>query len=287
MEIKTILITGANGYLGSRLVKALLTRFKIIGLVRNNNIFRLNDIYNLIEIVNVNQDSIENIFNRKIDLIIHTAVCRNEGSLNDMVQSNLIFPLALLEKGIQNDVKHFINLDTMLLRQMNQHTMTKKQFVDWLLFYSDQINVINLQLELFYGPGFNKTNFISIMVNKMLHNEPEIDLTLGEQKRDFLYIDDVISLFDCFVNNIQEFNGFQEFQVGYGKSYSIRYVVELMHKLTNSSSTLNFGKIPYRTNELMLSKPDLKRIRDLNWHASTDLHEGLVKVIEYFKKGLS
>jgi CDP-paratose synthetase len=286
MATETILITGANGYLGSRLVKAFIPKYKVIGLIRNNNKDRLLNVSDSIEIFDVNQDSMEKVFNHKIDLIIHTAVCRNEGSLKDMLQSNLIFPLTLLEKGIQNNVTHFINLDTMLLRQMNQHTMTKKQFVDWLFFYSDQINVINLQLELFYGPGFNKSNFISIMINKMLHNEPEIDLTLGEQKRDFLYIDDVISLFDYIINNTQKFKGFQEFQVGYGKSYSIRYVVELMHKLTSSSSTLNFGKIPYRTNELMLSKPDLKRIRELSWQAKTDLHEGLIKVIEYFKKEL-
>jgi CDP-paratose synthetase len=286
MGTETILITGANGYLGSRLVKAFCQKFKVIGLIRNDNRFKLNDTASLIETVDLSRDSLEKVFDQKIDLVIHTAVCRNEGSLSDMVNSNLLFPLSLLEMSIQNNVRHFINLDTMLVREMNQHTMTKKQFTDWLRFYSNQISVINVQSELFYGPGINKSNFVSIMVDKMLRNEPEIDFTSGEQKRDFLYIDDVVNLFELIVNNITDFTGFQEYQIGSGESYSIRHVVELIHKFTNSASKLNFGKLPYRSNELMLSNPDLRRVRALNWEAKTGLEEGLCKVIDYFKNNL-
>ena len=58
-----------------------------------------------------------------------------------------------------------------------------------------EIKTINMQLEHFYGPGAGDANFISAMINRLIHNDPRIDLTLGEQKRDFIYIDDVVDAY--------------------------------------------------------------------------------------------
>jgi CDP-paratose synthetase len=286
MKIETILISGANGYLGSRLIERIHDRYRIIGLEKSNDTFRLNKFLDSIELVDLSRQSLDDIFNEEIDLIIHTATQygRNGESPDEMILSNVLFPLSLLRNGIRKNVKCFLNLDTTLVRQTSQYALTKKQFTDWLLFYSNQIHVINLQLGHFYGPGFNSTNFISIMVNKMLQNEPGIDLSPGEQKRDFLFIDDVIDLLVQIIRDFRNFSGFQEYRVSSGKTYSIREVVELIHDLTGSRSVLNFGKIPYRPHEDMQSEADFQINKVMNWEPKVDFHEGIRRVIDSYKR---
>ena len=77
-------------------------------------------------------------------------------------------------------------------------------------FYSNNhsIKVINLKLEHFYGPGTSNTNFITMMIQKMLQNENTIPLTSAEQNRDFLYIDDLMRVYDLFLNSQDSFSFF-------------------------------------------------------------------------------
>ena len=146
--------------------------------------------------------------------------------------------------------------------------------------------MINLRLEHFYGPGASESNFISSMIVKMLKNDPNIDLTMGEQNRDFLYISDLLNVFDLIINNIDNLKFFQNFSVGSGNDINIKMILELIKKLTNSTSKLNYGAIPYRHNELMNSSNDLKNLTDLGWSPKIGIEEGIKNVIFYEKNKL-
>jgi nucleoside-diphosphate-sugar epimerase len=286
--MKTILITGGNGFLGSHIVRSLINNYSVIVLEKNSdNLFRLSDIANQIKIYDIDNVSLEIIFQENsVDLILHTATVygRNNESLETILQANLTLPLSLYKLGAKYKSKAFINTDTVLDRNVSPYALTKAHLREWLQMYSNELKVINMQLEHFYGPGGSMDNFISLMVQKMLLNIPYIDLTLGEQKRDFLYFDDVVSAFITVINNCAHIDSnFTNLQIASGEVVSIRNVVETIRELTNSNSILNFGAIPYRLNELMEPNTSNSTICELGWKPMVNLEEGLKRTVEYIK----
>ena len=67
---------------------------------------------------------------------------------------------------------------------------------------------INMRLEHFYGPGDADSKFTAHVMNSCLRNVPELKLTLGEQRRDFFYIEDVVSAYLIILEKIEEFQDF-------------------------------------------------------------------------------
>lgn len=283
--MKTILITGINGYLGSNLAKRYSKKYKIVGLEYDTyDLFRIKD--NQFEVFSSKDGIPEELFKKyKIDIIIHTATFygRNNESNGQMSYANMYLPQLLLEKAIQNGCKLFINTDTVLYRFTSSYSLTKKQFKDWLKFYTNNqsIKVVNLKLEHFYGPGTSNTNFITMMIQKMLRNENTIPLTSAEQNRDFLYIDDLLKVYDIMLKNSRGFSHFEEFRVGAGVNTNLRYILEYIKKHTMSTSKLDFGDIPYRTNELMESQNDISKLSALSWTPKTPIDIGLSNVIKF------
>ena len=111
---------------------------------------------------------------------------------------------------------------------------------------------------------------------------PQLDLTRGEQVRDFIYIDDVVSALLLTVQNSASApRAFYEFGLGSGVGVRVRDLVETIHQLTGSSSTLNFGALPYRANEIMLSVADTRYLHDLGWSPQVALAEGLARTIAH------
>ena len=286
--MKTLLITGINGYLGSNLAKRYSNKYNIIGLEYDcTDLFRLKEYH--FEVF-ASKGGIPNALfkSHKIDGIIHTATFygRNNESDGEMCYSNTYLPQLLLEKAIQNGCKLFINTDTVLDRFTSSYALTKKQFGDWLIYYSknNSIRVINLKLEHFFGPGTANTNFITLMIQKMLRNDSVIALTKCEQNRDFLYIDDLLRVYDLMLNNYIDFDSYEDFYVGAGKNSNLKEILEFIKTETSSTSKLDYGVIPYRDNELMVSNNDVTRLNNLGWFAEKTINDGLRSIINFEKK---
>ena len=142
-----------------------------------------------------------------------------------------------------------------------------------------------MRLEHFYGPEDADSKFTTHVINSCLKNVPELKLTFGEQKRDFIYIDDVVSAYLIILEKIEEFQDFfNEFHVGSGAAVSIRDFVEKVHQITESQTHLAFGSIPYRTGEMMSSNANVEPLAELGWFCKTNLDQGLKLVMEGYKR---
>ncbi|MDR1896758.1 MAG: NAD-dependent epimerase/dehydratase family protein, partial [Prevotellaceae bacterium] len=187
--MKAVLITGINGFLGSHLAKRLSKHFRVIGIEYNiADLFRLNEFD--FKVVDSTPRSITNLFKEEsIDIIVHTATFygRNKENIKQITGTNLVMPFNLLDLAIETQVKTFINTDTVLDKFVSAYALTKNQLKDWLYFRRNEIKTINMQLEHFYGPGCNNSNFVTAMIERLKNNEASIDLTEGEQQRDFIY----------------------------------------------------------------------------------------------------
>ena len=136
-----------------------------------------------------------------------------------------------------------------------------------------------MQLEHFYGPEAPETNFITAMIKHLKQNEPTIDLTAGEQLRDFIYINDVVAAYQTVLKKLPLLDAYSEFQVSTKQLISIKGLLQTLKELTGSTSKLNFGAIPYRENELMHSETDNSALVKLGWQPKFSIKQGLQKTI--------
>jgi len=143
------------------------------------------------------------------------------------------------------------------------------------------VKFVNLKLEQMYGPADNENKFIPIMIKRLKSGE-KIGLTEGEQKRDFVYVKDVANAFLLVLEHFDELAKFEEFEIGRGKSCSIKEVMKILKAELKSESILDWGAMPYRKNELMDSYAKIDNNKKIGWYAEVALDDGLQKTIEYY-----
>lgn len=290
-----ILLTGATGFLGSHLLERLLEEnHQVVVLKRStSDTWRIKHRLDQVTSFNVDQQPIEAAFaENKIEAVIHTACHygRNQDSMSQVIDSNLMFSVKVLEMAIRYNTGTFFNTGTLLPDYLNTYSLSKKQFSEWLKQSSSKIQSVTLKLEHMYGPKDDKTKFVPWLLDKMIHSKEEIKLTKGEQLRDFIFIDDVISAYMVLLNATDTLPSYAEFDVGTAQPITVRSFVETLSHVvekeigTNVNQRLNFGAIPYREGELMHSHANITGLKQLNWKVNIPLVEGVKKVITSEKK---
>ena len=282
---KTVLLTGATGYLGSNMLKMLLQEsYEVIALKRSTSkTFRLDQLSADFSAYNIDKTPIVSIFaENKIDYIVHTATNygRGENSLTDLLAANLSFPVELLQLAIKHEVEAFVNTDTALPREINNYARSKKQFTEWLVNNSKNIRAINIVPEYFYGAGDDPWKLIPMIVTNLIKGSKEINFTSGEQKRDFIHVDDLVEAYKTVLKNMETFSSFTEFSVGSGELISIKELALLCKQISGNSATeFNFGAIPSRPNEFDQHASEHKEMKNLGWSVNISLEQGLKNLI--------
>ena len=288
-----IFLTGGNGFLGSNLLRKLIALDSdVFVLLRAKSILtRIEDLRRKFTPVYLETSDLAGLFTgERIDSIIHCAT--NYGRENqaplDILEANLTLPLKLLQIGSASGVKCFINTDTVLDKRVSNYALSKRHFRDWLQSYSDRMTCVNVALEHFYGPGDNPSKFVTWIIQSLIKDLPEIKLTRGEQKRDFIHIDDVAEAFVYILrDSLTREKGFFHYEIGSGQLVSISdFVLTIKGLVGNTSTFLDFGAIPYRKNEVMASTVELSGIKKLGWEPAIGLRDGLGRTIEIEKRKL-
>lgn len=270
--MKNILITGATGYLGSNLLKYLQDRYNFIAVVRRSS--NVSKIHNLCKLIYV--DELEGCFSESgIDIVLHLATnyCR-DGAVNTLVMDNVVFPLGIAQMVKRYNVKQFVNIDT-CLPTISEYSLSKKQFRDWLKFL--EIPTKNLILQYFYGPNNTNGGFIPMLIELLALNQ-NVDLSIGIQKRDFIYIEDLISAIDLCLS-LDLSSKFMDIEIGSGTSISIKDISLLAKQISGSSSTLNFGVIPRKPLDKDEYVANIKFLQGFGWNPKFDIKTGLTKII--------
>jgi nucleoside-diphosphate-sugar epimerase len=280
----TIFITGATGYLGSNVVKMLLQNgYRVIAIKREKskidriNALLINPNLQLCDITEIQQ-----VFETKsIDLVLHLATCygRNNETDDEIFQSNVLFPSQILELAIKNKINYFINTHTVLRSGVNLYSATKHRFYNQLDQHKKYFrNIVNIIPEYFYGPDDDHWKLITMILNKLSCDEPFINFSSGIQKRNFVYLDDMVEALKIIINGTFKNEVSSEVYIGSNEIYTIKQLAEICKlKMPDSKTQLNFGVLPDRVDEI--NYYNFKEINRLGWQAKTTLEQGIVKMI--------
>ncbi len=270
--MKKLLVTGASGFLGSHVCDAMSKAgWEIAALVRpQSNQWRLKWLGIDSQIGKFPCDPVgirEAMLTFAPDATLHCATDygRKNKPLHEIVQANIVLPLLLLEHMPESCV--FLNTDTILDKRINNYSLSKTQFRQWMTTLAGKRKLVNIALEHFFGAGDDNSKFTAFLFSSLCSNVASIPLTLGEQKRSFVHISDVASAFRFITEAmIKEPPGsIQEFQIGSAKPMRLRTFCELSKSISGASTRLDFGAIPYRSCEAMNVTVNLKALTQLGW----------------------
>lgn len=133
-----------------------------------------------------------------------------------------------------------------------------------------------------YGPGQRERALIPAAINAALNNE-DFRMTAGEQRRDFIYVSDVIDgLVAAMVS--PDIEG-RILDLGTGTMHKLLDVIERIWALTGAQSDICAGALPYRPGEVPAIPANYIRTRILTgWQAQVELDDGLGQTIHAMQK---
>lgn len=292
--MKKILISGGTGFLGSHLSKRFHAQeYEVVVLKRTtSNTKRIDSIINQIKIFNVDKQSIISIFKEvKPNIIIHTACNygKKDSLLKDLLMTNLLYGIEIMEASIEVGSELFINSATLLPPNVNNYSLSKNQFSQWLKLYSGELKSVDLRIEHMIGPNDDANKFVDWLIKQMLDGtQNPIQLTSGIQQRDFIYIDDVLEAFELLVNKVELLGNYNSFDLCTGNFIYVKDFVDLLATEIESKFSiqirhrLNFGSIDYRENDVMIPIADNSQLVQLGWRAKTNVSEGIKNIVKNY-----
>lgn len=149
------------------------------------------------------------------------------------------------------------------------------------LFKKDAYPITIIRPYLVYGPNQDNNRVIPFVINNSLKAK-KFDCSPGNQKRDFLYVDDfVLAVYKSLKSNK---NNGEVINIGSQKPTKIKNLILKIVSLVGEGKP-NFSKIRIRTDEPNELFPDISKAKKiLNWSPKTTLREGLKKTINFYKK---
>lgn len=273
----------------------------------SSDLWRLRDVISQLEIIDFDlglgkeEELIKKI--PKVDFIYHLAsagVNQSETSYGLMMRSNILGTLLMLECARDLRVERFIYCGS-CFEYGQGAILSEKSFpapvseyavsklAGWFLansfFYKYALPVVSLRPFNVYGPYEGSHRLVPYTIIHSLKGT-DIQLTLGEQKRDFVFIDDLIDGFIAAAGAAGIIGG--TYNLASGKSISVREAVNTIIELVNTRSKPVFGGLEYRKSEISILSGDPSEAKSkLGWNAKIPLRDGLSRTIEWFKGNLS
>ncbi len=301
-----ILITGANGFVGQHLSEALLDKgARVSRIVRSvlpshhvvvdQHVLDLADRLKVLEVVSLLQPS----------YVIHLAGSKirtnDVKQFRDTYDENLLMSLNVIDacRALKN-FKRLVFLGTceeyglaptpykeaQRAVPTGVYGLSKLAVTQILtgLFHSHRFPSVVLRPTVIYGPRQGDEMFLSALIQSLLAGK-DFAMTYGEQRRDFIYIDDVV---DAIINAIkadERVNG-EVINIGAGDSFQIKEITTMVANSIGAavSGFIKFGAVPYRPNEAMDYSVVITRAKELlGWYPSTSLEDGVQQTIKQFK----
>ncbi len=307
---RRVFITGASGFIGANLTRALLkNNYSIHVLNRDNDLpWRLKAISHSITIHKEDITKLRPLrsllLRIKPDYIIHLATFGAyyyQTDFKKIIEVNIEGTRNLLEASRNISYKCFINTGSSSEYGYKSLPMTETDSCNPASYYAAtklattyickifaQLNkkpIVTLRPFSVYGPYEEPTRFIpSIMISLLLKNP--IKLTPGNQRRDFIYIDDVCNAYLRTLRLGSKIRG-EIFNIGAGNEHTNDEIVSKLFKVTNEKTVIKKGEYPKRTWDTSHWLADISHAKKaLGWEPTHTIDKGLKSTYSWFKKNI-
>lgn len=302
---KTVFITGAGGFIGANLTRKLLSLGYDVHIVSKptSNLWRLKDIEKDIKIHGADileEEKLKETLSKiRPDFIFHLAAYGSYSIQRDaekIIGTNINGTLNLLNASWGINYKSLVITGTSSEYGFKQKPMKETDVLEPISFYAASKASATLLSQVFarehkkpvsivrpfsvYGQYEEPTRFIPTVINALI-NGTDINLTPGDQRRDFVYIDDVINAYLSFLETNKNLTG-EIFNIGTGIQYSNDEVVETLFKITGKKVNIKKGAFEKRMWDTSNWVADISKIkRELGWQPKFTLEKGLKKFYNF------
>ena len=300
---RNVLVTGATGFIAQHLISDLLEKgaqVKGVSLAGHHNINHKNFLYFCADIRD--KDKIQGIIKEaEPEIVFHLAAYPDGAptfkNTDECIQNNIQGTLNIIHSLKDIKLRSFIHIGSYKEYSLNSIPFKEDDSLSPLSSYA----ISKASAEMFcmsyhklhgypitcvrfptlYGPMQPSQNLIPYLIQSAL-SQAEIKLTKGEQKRELLYISDAVRALEIIALT-EKANG-EILNIGTSIEHSIKEIVEMVLKLTDSKTKPLFGAVQYRENEIWRMKGSIKKAKKLlGWKPGVSIEKGLKHTIEFYK----
>jgi nucleoside-diphosphate-sugar epimerase len=302
--MKTIAITGAEGFIGNQFVKYLISNREVFiyCLVKRGikyDHIPINKNIKVIQFELSEADDLCDLLPNAVDVLYHFAWEGVNASYRynfDVQVKNINYTLKILEMAQKIECKKVVFLGSAaefacsngiissasIPNPSDAYSACKiaSRYIAKVYSEKNGISAIWAILTSIYGAGRDDNNLLSYTIKKLLNNEIPCVTNL-EQKWDYLHIDDlVVALKEIGEKGI---NG-KEYFVGSGQVKTLLEYVTEIRNMINPLAEINIGALPYKRGRIDHSVVDISDLlHDTEYTSRISFREGIVDVINYYK----
>ena len=251
-----LLILGGNGYLGSKLLRALNEEggHRLVCTVRDgadrSRLTSLTERGKVRCIPPLPEAILAAMEETSFDAVCNMACSYGRKGMlyPNVLEANLEFPLRVLNAAADRGIGRFITIGTGLPEEMNMYSFSKHMFSSFGRYYAEHygIGFCALRLEMFYSADEPRDRFIPKLIEQMTLGR-DVDVSIGTQHRDIIAVEDVLRAILLVLHT--DWSGYQEIPVGTGIAPTIGELVDFVWEETGRVSRVNRGAFPMRENE--------------------------------------
>lgn len=303
--MKKVIVTGANGFIGSYLVRELVSNgIEVIAVVRNDrsNTKLLSDI-GKIRIIYCELSEIstlaDKITDRDIDVFYHFAWEGSAGSARvdaELQMKNVLWTAEAVRIAKELGCHRFVGAGSIMEDETIAAVTTQENRPGLPYIYgtgkftahcisksiaaSIDMDHIWGVITNAYGPGELSPRFINTTIRKIINNE-RLQFTAATQNYDFVYITDVAKAF-YFMGLLGK--PFSRYLIGSSHAKPLKEFIIEMQQILAPKIDLQFGDIPFTGINLPLEVFSTENItKDTGYRPSVPFSEGIKITMDWLK----
>jgi UDP-glucose 4-epimerase len=301
-----VLITGGAGFIGSHLALALQKRVavRIVDNLRTGQRRRLEGRnVDFVQASVLDTAALRSAMSGA-DVVFHLAAMvglqESMDNPRDCIETNVIGTFNVLEAAADAGVRKLVfassaaiygdeprvpTSETASPNPKSLYALTKLdgEYLCEMFLREERLKTATLRFFNVFGPGQDPTNpyaaAVPTFLRRAMCGEEVTIFGDGEQTRDFVYVEDIVSSL-LFVAENSNLTG--AYNCGYGYQTTINEIARRILQLTQSESRLIH--LPARSGDVRHSCASTEKLRASGWRPVSGLEEGLRKMVEAYQQ---